>query len=630
MLRTVTSDYVLGMHPTFWEKQSNGDYWGLTTIQRWGFTLPSASRGGFNAARRLQTSEIGLEIVGEAEPGTLVQLRQEFSEELFGEVLVDSSGVYRFENIKTQQARNSSFKVFLYPNGQLTAEPEIRDADFSTIPGQLIEGGSALIASVGANREDNELFGNFGDFTNFQGGLSYRRGMTEDLTLGAGVVYDQSLLGMGEIFYQPSKLPLTVTASALMGTENNDLEFDADIRFEPSQNLSFNLRANEIEISPRANVNWRVSPNMSLRTAANLGEGSFTTGVSFSQSNRKFSNFASVDFNSKDNDVRWNLRSRLDALELSHRGGKDNLNTTLRYRLSSAHSLSLNYNTRLSGDQANNLAVVNWSYRPTARNNRGRKKLQLDLGYGIGSQGHGLIASATTSILPGLDLRASYRQISGSSNDNIFRLQISPRLFVRPKLGLGDNRLENLRGQGGLLIQPFLDSNGNGKLDAKEEIYTEDINYLLVLNNRPVRQSQGDIRSNGVLFQVNPGKHRIDLDPAGYPLDYSPLKTAYAAKVAAGSYTVVQIPFAVSYTIAGTVTDAADKPMGGATIEAIATGDSKKKVISVTNGSGIFYLEGLQRGNYELFINGKPAQLSTIAIDESTEPFSEINLQPLQ
>ena len=69
---------------------------------------------------------------------------------------------------------------------------------------------------------------------------------------------------------------------------------------------------------------------------------------------------------------------------------------------------------------------------------------------------------------------------------------------------------------------------------------------------------------------------------------------------------------------------------GGATIEAIATGNSKKKVISVTNGSGIFYLEGLQRGNYELFINGKPAQLSTIAIDESTEPFSEINLQPLQ
>jgi len=617
------ADYVLGSQPTFWDNQHDGDYWGFTNIQRWGFSLSSASIGNFDVAKRLQTNSIGVEIVGEAEPGTLVQLRQEVSDELLGEILVGSSGVYRFENIDTNKVRSREFQVYLYPNGQLTAEPEIKEADFSTVPGQLIKGASTLVTSIGTNREEeeNSLLGNFGDY---QGGISYRRGVTKDLTLGTGIVADKTILGLGEIFYQPKKVPLTVAGTALIGTEEG-IEFNVNAKYIPSDTLRFNFRADDT--SQRANVSWRTTPKLTLDAGANLGEGSFDTRASYSFGSRRFSNSVSLGYDTGQNDWRWNVRSRWNSLQFSQRGNGKNINSDLNYQISPAHRVSLNYDKPLGNEDAGDFTVVNWSYVPQSSDRNKKSKLKFDLGYGVGSEGHGLIASATTNVLPGMGIRASYRQITSSSSNDSFRLQISPNFSVQPKLGLGSDRMENLRGKGGLLIQPFLDNNGNGKLDNNEEIYTEDIDLLLMLNNRPIRKSQAQIKKNGVLFQVDPDMYRIDLDPAGYPIDYSPVKDAFAVEVAAGSYTVVPVPFAVSYTVAGTLTDVKDKPVGGATIEAMPTNEGSNRVTSVTNGGGIFYLENLQQGTYEMSINGQPAEPRIMTVDENTEPFSEINFK---
>lgn len=216
------TDYVIGSQSTFWPSQGEGDFWGITSIQRFRNVTPiPPSGGGFNPSQRLESQQIQRTISGEAEPGTLVQLTRGAGEEIVAEVLVDASGIYRFENLPTGSLRINNYRVFLYPNGQLSAEPEIREVNYTTLPGQLNSGTSAIIISGGVRRE---LIGDdfLGEFNDLRGGISYRLGLTEDLTVGVGLIEDESVLGLGEIFYQPAGLPLKIGISTLIG--NTDTE----------------------------------------------------------------------------------------------------------------------------------------------------------------------------------------------------------------------------------------------------------------------------------------------------------------------------------------------------------------------------------------------------------------------
>ncbi len=59
------------------------------------------------------------------------------------------------------------------------------------------------------------------------------------------------------------------------------------------------------------------------------------------------------------------------------------------------------------------------------------------------------------------------------------------------------------------------------------------------------------------------------------------------------------VGFTPSYTVAGTLTDAEGKPIEAARVEAVLK-DKDEKIVSVTNGAGIFFLENLQQGTYNL------------------------------
>ena len=74
--QTLTSDYVLGSHPTFWRNQG-GQFLGVTTVQRFGYTPLETVGSGFSPSQRMQSNQIGRTISGEAAPGTLVQLTLE-------------------------------------------------------------------------------------------------------------------------------------------------------------------------------------------------------------------------------------------------------------------------------------------------------------------------------------------------------------------------------------------------------------------------------------------------------------------------------------------------------------------------------------------------------------------------
>ena len=219
------SDIAIGYQTPFWNRQGSGSgsFWGATGIFRNGFTPPAELSGGeFLVTDRLQSSRIGRVISGRAQPGSLVQLVRGFETTPIREILIDSSGIFRFENVIVGNGQDSAFgqdyRVLIYPNGQLTATPFVQEAKFTTTPGQLPVGSSALVVSAGLNRTPSDFFGSFNDF---KGGALYRWGANDSLTLGAGAIRDSQVgagIGaVGELFWQPSQVPIQVSAAVTTG-----------------------------------------------------------------------------------------------------------------------------------------------------------------------------------------------------------------------------------------------------------------------------------------------------------------------------------------------------------------------------------------------------------------------------
>ncbi|NEP01000.1 MAG: carboxypeptidase regulatory-like domain-containing protein [Symploca sp. SIO2E9] len=403
------------------------------------------------------------------------------------------------------------------------------------------------------------------------------------------------------------------------------------MRFQPSNN--FNLNFNSGRFSERFNLNWRVIPSLTLTASGNTREEALATGLRFSHSSRNFFALASATLDTNSN-LRWSLSSRLGRLKLNHRGNEIITNSEFSYDFtrrrtdSDQHLLLLKYETRNTNRNQDNLASLGWRYRSGKRAGDGRYLWEVDLGYGIGSQGSGMIASASTAVIPGVVLRVRYQEVSVTSDEATFRIELVPSLNFQQGISPGESRFERLRQQGGLLISPFFDDNNNGKRDSSEELYLDQPELLLILNNQSIESFRPETRGNGIYVNLLPGTYRLDFDPSGFPIDWQAAVDAYAVEVVAGSYTPVSVPLLLSYTISGVVTDSEGKAVAGARVEAIET-ESGVRRFSVTNGAGVYYLERLPQGRFSVQINDQPVQSGEILLDESSEPFQELNLQQL-
>lgn len=631
--QTDTADVALGSQPTFWDaREQTSEYWGVSYVQRWGFEPPEAKgMSGFNPRERLQASAVGRTISGEAEPGTLVRLAQGFRNVVVDEVLVDSSGVYRFEDV-VSRGNAGSYQVLLYPDGQLTAIPEVQSASFSTLPGQLPVGASALIASGGVSRQSGSSNGFLGRFGEVKGGATYRRGISETLTLGVGVLQDRSPQMLAEAFYVPDKVPVKVAVSALVGLQTANVDVTADVQYRPSS--SFYLGLNSDRFSQRFNAEWQLGKGLSLLARGSTREEAVAGGVRFSWSDRNFFLLGSATIDTKER-ARWSLSSRIGALGMQHYGNEIATRSEVSYNLSGnyaygdGHSVFLNYETQRQSRTSNQLGTASWRYRSERRVSDGSPVWDAQLGYGVGSWGSGVVATMTTAVIPGADIQVRYQGVSALDDQSSFQLELRPRLGFRGNRAdavMPANRYqERLRTQGGLLFQPFFDENGNGHRDAGEALYQDNLDLLLSVNYEDLRQYRPDIRQQGAFITLPPDTYRVDLDPAGYPLDWRADETSYAAVTAAGQYTAVEIPLSRSYTLMGTVADDEGRGVAGQRVEAVNVGSAQRQ-LSVTNAAGIFYLEGLREGDYRFEIDSVLVE-GSLNLKNTTEGVQEVNFQ---
>lgn len=628
--QTERVDYAFGSQFTFWQSSGENQYWGLTRIQRFGFTPDSdLSPNGFNADLRRQPQAIDRTVAGLAQPGDIVQLVTRRGE-IVREIIVGETGQYQFDNVN---ARQNDYQVLIYPNGRLTIAPEVRELVTTYVSGQLTKGTSTFATSLGINR--NFLRDSFwGDFSDVGGGVNYRLGVSEELTLGTGFVVDGSLFGLGELFFQPKDVPLQLGFSALINPEFNEADYTAYFNYQPTDRFNINFNGNGSNRNLR--FDWRATPNLSLRLG-NDNLDNVTTGFTFNRSfwldrenNRQFSWSSTLDYGDRTG-LSQRLNARYSNWQLAHQGTRTATTSRLNYYLSSnafnskGQSLFLGYDTR-SSSNSNNVINLGWQYRSAQNASDGGSLWDVELGYGFNARGSAPLAALTTRALPGTTLRLSYQGISPENNDSQIQIDIFPNLRLQGRPSLGDRNFERLRTKGGILVRPFIDLNTNGKLDPGEHIDTEDAELLLQLNYESLETIDKDITSRGIYIPVDPGEHRLDLDSAGYPLNSQPTESSYGLEVTAGSYTKLDIPFRPAYTAIGVVTDRKGVPVAGARVEAIST-TSKRPILSVTNSAGVYFLEGLSQSTYRLSVNDRPVDLEPLTLTADSEPLQEINLQ---
>ncbi len=623
--QTPSRDLFIGSQPTFWQSRSPGDYWGITTIGRNGYVPQSVlgSASGADPIARMQSSSVTGTLNGYAEPGTLVRLvRGGEGGLIVGEQLVDGTGRYQFNRVAIGRDLESgtSYSILLYPRGQLNAKPRVETARFTILPEQLPKGTSSNILSAGWRRVRSENNW-FGGFTDFNAGAAQRWGLSESLTIGAGTIYDNdNIQALGELFFQPKGTPLRFAAVGLLGNTSN---VRADMVWDDYPNIY-----GQVSYTQASNIPSKTSYSVDIPLVQSAlrflvyGDTDRGTnwGLQYSGSIAKGSTYARVTLQPNQR-FSWELFQSWNKFNISHRKNDFGTVNYASYQVNPWNAVVLEYNTMdsLNFDQ---LAILSWRYRSSDYQIDGSSMWTADLGYAVGSRGNGPYVALSTAIIPGLSLQARYQGVSLSSNTGEYSVALITSFGTQSGLYAGNRRIDEMRTQGGILVQPFYDRNSNGKRDPGEGFYTESSDFM-ILNNELINAQRVEKHSDRLLVRLLPGMYRLDLESAGFPPDFQPTETSMAVRVTEGSYTPIMIPLQPSYTASGIVRRDG-QPLNGARVEATNL-ESKQAQTTTTNTAGVYYLEPLRRGTYRVTVNGKPATPEMIQVTESTKPLEEIN-----
>ncbi len=620
-------DLIIGSQNPFWRFRSTatGTYWGATTVYRQGFDPPVRFSGGdYVLSERLQARRTGRTISGTADPGTLVQLVKNDRTILVREVLVDSSRIYRFDNVVVsgnldEDSIGRDYKVLLYPRGQLTAIPIVRDITFTSFSGQIPVGAQAFVVSAGANRISS---GNFGTFDSFQGGVLYRRGLSEALTVGVGVAQDRNLKGVGEIFWQPSD-PVEITASAAIDSTQSD--YIGRLNYRPSSD--FNFTANTDQLSTSANAYLRLNNNFAVSSSYESLRGT-TAGIEFSTSGTNASTSLRADIDNQGR-IRTSASQRWEDWQASIQSNESATNAQIVYRpttLDSNNSGSefvLGYQNSYQTTNSTLTSLV-WRYRSPQKIGDGLSLFQTELGYGINGFGRsGVIANADLNFIPGFQVRASYRSIADNSNQGSYAIELTTTLLTSGGIRGTFDRVEDFRTVGKVVFQPFLDKNQNGRQDPGEESYWDA--QLIRINERPLDRYRPKVTNERGDLNLPSGSYRVDIDPAGYPINYRSRTEAMRVEVVSSGVTTVAIPLIPSYVSIGLVKDSKGNSVAGARVEATNL-KTKTKVFSITNDTGFYTLEGLEQGEYKLTVSDLPANPNKLIVTPKSQPTQELNI----
>ena len=643
-------DYTFGIYDPLWDLDA--DFAGLTVVYRSGFEVSDRASGGSDLLPR--------DIGGEAEPGSVVRLVETGRETvIIAEVLVDSTGLYRFEDVPTTGIE-TRYTVLVYSGGLLSAEPLRLEFDFQSVEEQIPVGAFSVSAAAGLERVflsaaevgmDLSL-PVLGAYGGVMGALSARYGVLEPLTLGAGIVYDDGLRAFGEGFFSPDGVPLRaavrgtspVLTNLLAEDDPEDAEnfaLEGRLDYAPLEQLAFEGVVSET--LQRFGVRYYPIEKLQLRADADSADVALFGLRVLNAPLWRLQNFADAEINLA-GEFRFSylLRDPETGLSLRQSGNESALSTTFTFAppgVLGGLVIGEGHELRLENEYRFEEATLTWrpvySYTSPLRTVGSQPLFGVQAGYTFTTLGLGTVStdasridlSGGVNLVEGLYLEAGYQGLFNLETDRLtFGLTGSytisggglvPAASLRP----------TEEAEGGAVIAVFFDRDADGNRDPGEELYAENLELLLKLtgvNNAEVRVSANNVTADVTQVPLAAGSYRLDLDPAGYPLNFSPAQTAYAVRVSPGVYTSVQVPLTPSFSRIGVLRDANGEPVVGTRIEAVSAGD--ETAFSITSGAGVYYLDGLAFGSYRLQVLGQPTSPATLVLDVASEPYAELDL----
>lgn len=292
----------------------------------------------------------------------------------------------------------------------------------------LPKGTSTLTFSGGGGKNLAQKNNLLGEFKDFRGGIALHRGISKDITLGMGFVYEDDLLSFSQISFQPKDIPLKTTFSLL--SKDEGLELHSHIRFQPADNFVFNFHSQDNK--QKFDLNWGIVSGLTFIAKGNSHQESLNAGLKLAIKSDHFSFAASAGLDNRDN-LQWDINSRLGAFHLKHTNKPFKTNSELSYAFLSSQdigfqcSLFFNHKTRQLKRSDEYLNVVGWQINSGKKLAKHKYRWTFNLGYGFGSQGTGIVASTSAAIKRDVVLKLSYQEISVTSNQPKLKLEIGSK-----------------------------------------------------------------------------------------------------------------------------------------------------------------------------------------------------------
>jgi hypothetical protein len=264
------------------------------------------------------------------------------------------------------------------------------------------------------------------EFEDFRGGITYHYGMTQQLTMGVGFVYENTLVGFTQLTYDSDILPVKATISLL--AQESGIDFHTHIRFKPTPNFVANYYSDAEK--QKFDVNWSVYRGLTLFTRGNTKAKYYSAGVKVAIQNNFFSLSATAALDHEQN-LQWQLNSQIAGLQFSYSGNQKKSNLELSSQLLESDNLGIQcsafvkYQTVLGKKEQQEFIVWGAKIHSQTKVSPKRHQWNFEVGYGTSSEGNGWIANGAVALQPDLFLKLGYQEISAVSDETKIKLQLS-------------------------------------------------------------------------------------------------------------------------------------------------------------------------------------------------------------
>ncbi len=290
----------------------------------------------------------------------------------------------------------------------------------------LAPGASALTISGGrANGlgNSNTLVEEVDDL---QGGVAFHQSVAEDVTVGVGFVFEDSLSGFSQFTYQPEDLPLQTTVSFLH--DGDTLEFYSHLKLQPSKKIVLNFYGDHLD--QKFDLNWGLISGLTLTADGNSATEVLRAGAKVVVKHDNFSFLAKAQVDNN-NDLQWQLNSQLGRFKVNYASDKLKTNTAVTFDVNDLEnsefqvSLFFRNQARYRHTIDDSLTVWGWNVHSANQIAKNQNLWEIDLGYGVGSAGDGAIANVSAALSSALSLKLSYEEISLVGDGTNIKLQLS-------------------------------------------------------------------------------------------------------------------------------------------------------------------------------------------------------------